>query len=79
MLLDPLLQVNFLCKFLVIGCATLSLRDSAVKYLNICEDQLIVDCLDIADRINRTIDMNDIRIFKAAYNVHDRICLTNVG
>jgi len=79
MLLDPLLQINFLCKFLIIGCTTLSLRNSTVKHLNICEDQLVVNRLNITDRINRTIDMNDIWIFKATYNMHNRICLTNVG
>ena len=78
MLLDPLLQINFLCKFLIIGCTTLSLRNSTVKHLNICEDQLVVNRLNITDRIDASIYVDYIGILKAAYYMNDCIDFTDV-
>ena len=43
------------------------------------QDQLGFDRLDVARRIDRPVDMDDVVVLKAAHDVDDRVHLADVG
>ena len=43
------------------------------------EDQLGVDNLDVADRVDRAEFVNDVVVFKAAHHLHDRVGFADIG
>ena len=60
-------------------CVFLSAVDAAVDHLKIRHDELGVDDLNVAQRVGRAFDVGDVRVFKAAHNVHDRVAAADVG
>ena len=56
----------------------LRLVDAAVEDLHIRKDQLEVDRLDVAGRVDAALDMHDIVVHKAAHDMHNRIHLADV-
>ena len=56
----------------------LRLVDAAVEHLDVGEDQLEVDRLDVARRVDRAFDVDDVVVLKAAYDVHDGVDLADV-
>ena len=78
MLLHSLKEIQFFCSLFVhTGCFG-NFGDSTFQDLNIRKDQFQIDRLNVSERINASVYMNDIRIFKTAYNMYDRVYLTNV-
>src|SRR5690606_8220918 len=53
--------------------------DPTVDGFHVRKDKFEIDRLNIAERIYSSGHMGNIRIFKAANDVHDRIHFTNVG
>ena len=53
--------------------------DAAVDHFQICHDELGVDDLNVAQRIGRALDVGDIRVFKAANNMDNRVAAADVG
>ncbi len=51
---------------------------TALQNFNIRKDQFQIDRLDITKRINASIYMHDIGIFKTAYHMNDSIYLTDI-
>ena len=76
-------RVNHLdqCPGLLVAAAGALLhRDGApFEAFEIGEHQLGLDRLDIADRIDRTFDVNDVAVSKAAHDMGDRIDLADVA
>ena len=53
--------------------------NSSVQNFDIREDQLQIDGFDISGRIDRSVYMNDIVIFKTTDNMYDGIYFTDIG
>ena len=64
--------------FLIHTCSLGNLGNSSLEDLKIRENKLQINSLDIAERINASIYMNNIGILKAAYHVNDSIYLTDI-
>ena len=79
MCFECLQKIQLLCKLLVVSCPACSLCNSALQDLQVRENQLQINGLDIAYRINRTIHMDYVRILKAAHDMHNRIDLSDIG
>src|SRR5207237_9154850 len=61
-------------RLLLAATDTLLHRDgAALEAVEIGEHQLGLDRLDIADRIDRALDMHDVVVLEAAYDMADRI------
>ena len=54
------------------------LVDAPLDHLKVGHDQLRVDDLNVAQRIGRALDMRDVRVFKAADDVNDRVAAADV-
>ena len=54
-------------------------RQHLLHCLQVCQDQLGLDGLDVAGRIDRTIDVSHIRVVEHSRNLADRIRLADVG
>ena len=52
--------------------------DAAVNHLKVGKNQFQIDGLHIAQRVNATVDMDDIIVLKAADNVYDCIDLADM-
>ena len=78
MCFDTLLEIQLLCKHLIISCTSYRLCYSTIQNFDIGKDQLQINRFNITDRINRTIYMNNICIFKASDNMNDRIYLSDI-
>ena len=66
-------------KGLVISRSSGSLCNSSLQYFKIGENQLQIDRLDVTDRINAAVHMDDVGILKAAHHMNDGVHLTDVG
>ena len=53
--------------------------DSALTGVEVGQRQLGIDNLDVVSRIHFVINVDDVVVFKAAYNVADRFGFTDVG
>ena len=78
MCFDFVEEIKFFGSFFVHTCCLGDFGNSSLKDLDIREDQLKVDGLDISERIDASIYVDDVRILKAAYYVNDRIYFTDV-
>ena len=79
MLLDTFYQLKLFGKCLVHSCLFRNFGDSSVENLDIGKDQFQIDRLNITRRIDIAVYVDDIRIFKAAYHMYDRIYFTDIG
>ena len=57
----------------------LCLVDAALKHFDIGKNELKIDGLDITSRVNGTLNMNDIVVFKAAYNMDYCSCFPDMA
>ena len=72
-------QLDFVVEPLVAALGRLAgLVDAPLDHLKVGHDQLRVDDLDVAQRIGRALDMRDVRVFKAADDVNDRVAAADV-
>ena len=55
------------------------LVNAAVEHLNVGENQLKVDCLNVAGRVDGALDVNNVVVFEAAHHMNHRIHLADVG
>ena len=55
------------------------LVNAAVKHLNVGENQLKVDCLNVAGRVDGALDVNNVVVFEAAHHMNHRVHLADVG
>ena len=79
MLTNLLEEFHFLAGFLVhLGCAC-DLGNAALQHFQISKDQFQVDGLNIAQRIDTAVDVNDIFILKTAHDMDDGIHLADIG
>ena len=79
MLLQTFEESHLLSGFLVhLGC-TSHFRNAAFQNFQICEDQLQIDCLDVAHGIHASIHMDDIAVLEAAHYMNDRVYFTNIS
>ena len=78
MRLDPLHKGKLLRDHLVISCSTNCFRNSSFQYFQIREDQFQIDRLDIPERVNTSVYMNDIAVLKTSYHMNDRIHLPDI-
>ena len=75
---DSLLQFQlFRCCLIHSGCLC-RLGNSSLQNLQIRKDQFQIDCLNITYRIDLSIYMDNIRIFKTTNYMDNRIHLTNI-
>ena len=54
------------------------LGDTALQHFEVRKDQLQIDGLNIAKRVNTSVDMDDILILKAAHYMDDGVNLTDI-
>ena len=79
MCLNTVQEIQLFRRRLVIPRELDRLRDPSLQHLQVREDQLQVYRLYIAERIDTSIHMDDIRILKAAYHMYNGIHLADVG
>lgn len=53
--------------------------NTALEHLHIRENQLKVDRLNVPQRVDAALDMDDVVVLETAYHVDDRVHLTDVG
>ena len=53
--------------------------ETALEVLDICKNEFQVDGLDVAGRIDRTLNVHDVLVVEAADNVNNGVHLANVG
>ena len=53
--------------------------DPSFEHLDICKDQLKIDRLDIPERIDAAVHMDDIAVVKAADHMDDGVHLADIG
>ena len=78
MFLDFLKEIKLFGSFLIHTCSLGYFCNSSFKNFDIRENQLKIDRLDVAKRINTSVYVNDIRIFKAAHYMYDCIYFTDI-
>ena len=71
-------EVQLFCRCLIIPGQLHGLGDPSLQDFQIRKDQLQIDRLNVAHRINTSVYMHDICIFKAAHHMDDSIHLTDV-
>ena len=70
----------YLGKILLIALYSLLCTvDTSVDHFYIGENEFEIDSFDVAQRIDTSVNVDDIRILKAAYNMNDSIDLTDVS
>ena len=79
MRLDSLSQFKLFGISLIHLCLFGNFGNSALKNLDIRENQFQVNRLNVSGRINRTVNMNNVVIFETADNMDDSIYFTNIG
>ena len=57
----------------------LRLVNAAVEHLDIGENQLKVDCLNVAGRVDGALDVNNVVVFEAAHHMNHCVHLADVG
>ena len=73
-------EVERLLGFLVAALRLLLERgDALLQALEIGEHQLGLDRLDVGDRIDLALDMDDVAVLEAAHDVGDGVDLADVG
>ena len=65
--------------FLIHTCCLGNLGNSSLQNLKVREDQLQVNGLNITERINASVYVDNIGILKTAYYMNDRIYFTDIG
>ncbi len=76
---QTLLEFELFCCLFVHSCRFCSFGNTALEYLKVGEDQLKVDGLDITERINAAVYVDNVRILEASDNVNDSVYLTDIG
>ena len=79
MCFQTLQKIQFFGCCLIISWQFHRLRNSSLKNFEIREDQFQIDRLNISERINTSVYMDDICIFKASYYMNDCIYLPDIG
>ena len=65
--------------FLIALDELFSFINSALEHFNVREDKLEVDCLYIARGVNTAVNVDNVSVFKAAYNVNDSVALADIS
>ena len=76
---QALLEFELFCCLFVHSCGFCCFGNTALEYFKVCEDQLKVDGLDVTERIDTAVYVDDIWILKASDNVNNGVYLTDVG
>ena len=71
-------EIHLVLKFLVGLYHFAGLVDAAVEHLYIGEDQLQVDGLNIAGRVDAALYMHNVVVDKAAHHMHNGVYLTDI-
>ena len=79
MIFQSFKKINFRKVLFVAFCELFCSVDTSVDHFYIGKNQLQINCFNISCRIDLTVDMNDINIFKAAYNVNDSVNFTDIS
>ena len=73
------LKEVYLRKVLLIALGSLLCAvDTSVHHFDIGEDKLQIDGLDVAERIDASVNVDDIGVLEASYNVNDGVNLTDI-
>ena len=76
--LQPLQEVH-LCQVLLIPLGGLLCPvDAPLQHFNVREDQLQVDGFNVPCRVDLSVHMNDVDIFKASYHMYNGIHLPDI-
>ena len=67
-----------LCSFVTGVQLLLQSVASLLQRCQVCERQLGINDLDVADRINRRADVMNVRIFETTNHLHNRVHFANV-
>ena len=67
-----------LCLLVAAACTLDQVQRAPLDAFEIGQHQLRLNRLGVADRVDRTLDMGDVAIGKAAQDLRDRIDLTNM-
>ena len=73
MIVQALEHFDFRIVLFVALCELLGTLNAALQQLHIRHNQLQIDGLNVALRVNAALNMNDVRVVKAANNMHDGI------
>ena len=76
--LQTLQQIKLGRLVLVISRCTANLVHPLLQNFQICEDEFQIDGFNIPDRVYAAVHMDDIRVFKAAHDMDNRIALADV-
>ena len=57
----------------------LEFRQTVFHHFKVAQDELGVDGLDVAHRVDAALDVDDVRAVKAAHDVHDGVALADVS
>ena len=76
--LNLLKEVKLLSSFLIHACCFGNFGDSSLQNLKIRKNQFQINGLNITDRINASVYMNNICIFKTTYYMYNRIYFTDI-
>ncbi len=52
---------------------------AALEHFKICENQFQIDGLNVTDRVNAAVHMDNVRVLKAADDMDDGIAFTDIG
>ena len=66
-------------QLLVCLCRLARTLQTAFQMLDVRKNELEIDGLDVARRIDRTLDVNDVLVVEAADNVYDCVDLADMG
>ena len=78
-LLHALQKIRLLRQRLIHSGLLAYLGDPSFQNLNIGENQLQIDRLDIPERIDASVHMHHVGVFKAAHHMNDGVHLTDVA
>ena len=76
---EPFHQFHLSGQLLIVIGTTGSLGYPSIQNLNIREDQLQIYGLDIPERINAAVHMDNVGVLKASHNMNNGIHFTDVG
>ena len=72
-------EVHVTLEFFVALDHLFGLVDAALHHLHVGENQLQIDRLNVACRVDAALDVNDVVVLKAAHHMHNRVALADVG